>query len=92
MTFALTSSSQVTPSWWEIITKLYPVVDIKEKVKDKLLTGKPNHYNDLIKKVDLETNKMICVFCKEQFIEVARVVNEKDIFAKPEFIFQHIEN
>jgi hypothetical protein len=35
---------------------------------------------------------MICVFCKEQFIEVARVVNGKDIFAKPEFVFQHIEN
>ncbi len=74
----------------EIISEIYPVVKIKKKVKNKLLTGKPIHKEDIINNIKVKKNDIISVFCCNQFIEIAKVINSGEIFAKPLFVLQPI--
>ena len=49
-------------------------------------------YNkDLGKKYKIEKNKIICIFSGGKFIGMFKVVNENNIFAKPEFVLQPIK-
>ncbi len=75
----------------EIITKLHPIIKVKEKEVKRLLTGKPIYKKDLIKEGKMETGKIICVFSKAKFIGMYKVINEKEIFAKSEFVMQPIK-
>jgi H/ACA ribonucleoprotein complex subunit 4 len=75
----------------EIISELHSVVEIKEKNKDKILTGKPIHNKDLIEENKSKKEDVVVVFCKKQFIGIYKVINSKDIFAKPEFVLQPIK-
>ncbi len=72
----------------EIVSEVYPVVEIKKEFADRLLHGSPMDYNFLLKKEEFEKNKIVCVFSEEQFIGMYRVINEKNIFAKSEFVLQ----
>jgi len=76
----------------EIISELHPVVKAKKESKEKLLTGKPILKTDLVKETKIEKGKIVIVFSDEQFIEIAKIVNEKDVFAKPEFVLQAIKD
>lgn len=73
----------------EIVSEVYPVVKIKDDDLKHILTGKPIHNKDL--KLDsgkeFETGKNICVFLENRFIGVYKVINENEILAKPEFVF-----
>lgn len=73
----------------EIISKILPVVQIKSEAVKKLLTGKPIFKDDLTKKIKEKQEKAgesVAVFSEEKFIEVARVVEEGEIIARPEFV------
>ena len=75
----------------EIISEIYPVVQIKKDNIDKILTGKPISHDDVKDKVKIDKDKTICVFNKDRFIGMYKIINEKEIFAKPEFVMQPIE-
>ncbi len=70
----------------EIILQVLPVVQVKEESVQKLLTGKPLFKRDIIGKLEHKDEKL-ALFCKDRFIETARVANEGDIIARPEFVF-----
>ncbi len=74
----------------EIVSEVYNVVEVKKQFVDKLLHGAPIDNKFLIKKEKFEKNKIICIFSGEQFIGMYKVINEKDVFAKAEFVLQPI--
>ncbi|MDP3966555.1 MAG: RNA-guided pseudouridylation complex pseudouridine synthase subunit Cbf5 [archaeon] len=76
----------------EIVSAVYPPVFIKEDNLKKIYTGKPIHYEDLEKKEKFDNGKIISVFCKNKFVGMYQVMNEKDVFAKGEFVFQSIKS
>lgn len=71
----------------EAIKKVLPVVDIKSSSLKKILTGKPVHKSDCISEFRAQKGGAIAIFCGDKFIEVARVIFEGDVLAKPEFVF-----
>jgi len=77
----------------EIISKLYPIVQVDEKEIFRLYTGKPFFDKALVNKADLklERGEKINVFSGNKFIGVYNVVKEEDLFAKPEFVLQPIK-
>ncbi len=74
----------------EIISELYPVVQIKEEYVDKMLHGSPIYNSHLKDKKDYKKENFVCVFSGERFIGVYMVVNEKEIFARSKFVLQSI--
>ena len=54
------------------------------------MTGKPIYDEDLIKETKSKDGEIIVVFCNEQFIGMYKVVNDKNVFAKAEFVMQEI--
>ena len=76
----------------EIISEVYSVVKVKKTRLEHLLTGKPILTADLkIKKeIKFEKEKIISVFSENKFVGMYKIVNEKEIFAKPEFVLQPI--
>jgi len=68
----------------EIISTLLPVVQIKKPLIKQLLTGKPLMKGDMEKSFEAEH---FVVFDKDVFIGVYKGVNEGDIIARAEFIF-----
>jgi H/ACA ribonucleoprotein complex subunit 4 len=74
----------------EIISKVYPVVEVKKEFVEKILHGAPIDYKFLIKKKDFKKEEIICIFCKKKFVGMFKVVNKENIFAKPEFVLQPI--
>jgi H/ACA ribonucleoprotein complex subunit 4 len=75
----------------EAITKVYPVVQIKEDNLKQIFTGKPIHKGDLVKQEKFEKEKIVCVFSGEKFIGMYKVVNDEEVFAKGEFVMQEIK-
>ena len=72
----------------EIITELFPVVQVKESSLKEIFAGSPIHKKDLLKTEKFEKNQIICVFSQQKFIEMAQVINEGDAIAKPKFVLQ----
>ena len=70
----------------EIISEILPVVEIKEDNLKQILTGKPIHKQDLKRKIEIEVGVEVAIFCGERFVEVAEIVNQGDIIAKPQFV------
>jgi len=71
----------------EIISEILPVIFVKDDIAKKLLIGKPLFKQDLINKKEINIKEKIAVFCGEGFIGVYKMINEGDIIAKPEFVF-----
>lgn len=74
----------------EIISKIYPIVQIKRECVDRILHGQPIYQKDLVKEVKIEKDNIISIFSMDKFIGMFRVVLENEIFAKPEFVLQPI--
>ncbi|OGJ16108.1 hypothetical protein A3K74_02655 [Candidatus Pacearchaeota archaeon RBG_13_33_26] len=87
----------------EIVSEIYPAVEVKKGFTEKILHGAPIDYKFLEKEKKFDRvhsvpphssltsqmkGKIISIFEKENFIGMYKVVNEKNIFAKPEFVLQ----
>jgi|TARA_Y100000310_G_scaffold43287_1_gene40372 H/ACA ribonucleoprotein complex subunit 4 len=80
----------------EIISRLCPVIEIKEKEIQRLFTGKPIYEKDILSQGGLGGNsakkdETICAFAKNKFIGMYKIVNEKHVFAKAMFVMQPIK-
>jgi len=78
----------------EVISKLHQVVKIKEDNLAKILTGKPIHEDDLVKKVKVNEGakgEIISVFCGEKFVGMYEIKNTEHVFAKAKFVIQDLK-
>lgn len=78
----------------EIVSEIYPSVEINEDNIQQILTGKPIKDSDLKDKRDVdkfEREDIISIFCGQRFIEMSKVLKEEYVFSKPEFVFQPIK-
>jgi len=69
----------------DAIKQILPEVQVKEKSVKQLLTGKPLFKEDIKGKIPNE--ELFAVFHKDNFIEIAKKLNQGDIVARPEFVF-----
>ena len=69
----------------EIISEILPAIQANQESIKKLLTGKPIFQQDLTEKIPKDAIR-IAVFISDRFIEVAKVINQGEILAKPEFV------
>lgn len=76
----------------EIVSEIYPSVEIKDDDLKHILTGKPIHKSDLAEKekIKFKEGQIISVFLNNRFVGMYKVVNEGDILARPEFVLQPI--
>jgi H/ACA ribonucleoprotein complex subunit 4 len=72
----------------EIVTELFPVVQVKEDSIKRLFTGKPVYLSDLKKPVKIKEGEKVCIFSGDKFIMVAKTVKDTYVFAKSEFTLQ----
>jgi H/ACA ribonucleoprotein complex subunit 4 len=75
----------------EVVSELYPVVEIKNDSAKKILMGQPIYEENLAEKNRFNNGSRIAVFSDSNFIGIYNVINEDRIFAKPEFVFQTIQ-
>lgn len=82
----------------EVVSKLFPVVQVKEKYVDKILHGAPILYDFLKNKSDENLDlagkeKKFCAFSKDRFLGVFETEGTKDenIFGKAMFVLQPLE-
>lgn len=76
----------------EIVSELHQIVEVNESSLERLFTGKPVLFGDLKNKKKFEKDEIICVFVENKFVEMAKVTNEKENFARPLFVLQPIKN
>jgi tRNA U55 pseudouridine synthase TruB len=76
----------------EIVSEIYPVVEVKEEPVGRILHGQPLYNKDLDKKYKIEKGKSVCVFSKEKFIGMFKVEDDGKIFGMPMFVYQEIRN
>lgn len=69
----------------EIISKIIPIIQIKPDNLKQILTGKPIMKEDIRNKFSDE--RLFSIFLKDRFIGIFRKVDEGDIIARPEFVF-----
>ncbi|MGA2130261.1 MAG: RNA-guided pseudouridylation complex pseudouridine synthase subunit Cbf5 [Candidatus Pacearchaeota archaeon] len=74
----------------EIVSELYPVVQIKKDEMEKILRGQPIYQENLTEKSNFNKGTKISVFCGDKFIGVYVITLEGRVFAKPEFVLQPI--
>jgi len=77
----------------EIVSKLFPPIQIKEKYVDRVFHGAPVFYEYLKSKSDeknLEKENRFCAFERDRFVGVFEIVGEGKIFGKPKFVLQPI--
>jgi len=72
----------------EIVSELYPVVQLKKEFVSKVLLGLPPRKEMFVKFPDLDKGERIVIFCGEKFIETATIIKEGKNFVKPEFVLQ----
>ncbi len=73
----------------EIICRLYPSLELKKEKLKEAFSGKPLKKSDLVKEEKIEGEKFL-LFCGEKFIGIYRKTNEKEFYARAEFVLQPI--
>ncbi|MFW5847013.1 MAG: RNA-guided pseudouridylation complex pseudouridine synthase subunit Cbf5 [Nanoarchaeota archaeon] len=86
----------------EIISELYPNIEINPDSIKKLYTGKPILQKDmtktsLIKLKNLKKENLICCFSKNKFVGTYKIINpfpkrETEVCAKADFVLQPLKN
>jgi len=76
----------------EIVSELFPTIQVKEKYVEKMLHGSPLFLEYLKKEIERPTKlETICAFSGEKFIGIYKTEEEKEkVFAKPLFVLQPI--
>lgn len=72
----------------EVISELFPIVQIKEKYIEKVLHGSPIH-EDYVKGKKTDSERF-CAFSGERFIGVYTFIGKEKVFGKPDFVLQPI--
>lgn len=72
----------------EVITELYPSINVKKEIIGRLFNGSPLFKRDLDKKYDFEKSERICVLSGKTLIGIYSVIDSEDVLAKPEFVLQ----
>ncbi len=78
--------SMIVPG--EILSEIYPVIEVKKDSVKNLLTGKPLKKLDSLDKID--SDKFLA-FYKDKFIGIYRKTNETESIGRPEFVLQDIK-
>lgn len=76
----------------EVISQIYPVVQIREESAERILRGQPIYEKNLSKEYGFSEGDRISVFSGDKFIGVFTVVFQDKIFAKAEFVLQPIKS
>jgi len=76
----------------EIVSEVYPMLEIKEDNLKQILTGKPIKKEDLSEANKSKVGEVVCVFCEGKFVGMYKIVDDKNIFAKAEFVMQPLRN
>jgi H/ACA ribonucleoprotein complex subunit 4 len=74
----------------EIVSEIYPALEIKEDDLQQILTGKPIHKKDVIKDEGWKVESVVSCFCDGKFIGMYKMFRGKEIFARAEFVMQEI--
>ena len=74
----------------ELVSELYPSVDVNKESIKKLYNGSPVFLKDLTDKSKIKDSR-VCVFSGDKFIGIYNVINLGEVFAKPEFVLQPIK-
>ena len=76
----------------EVISQIYPIVQIREESAERILRGQPIYEKNLAEKYNFNVGSKISVFSDDRFIGVFTVVFKDKIFAKSEFVLQPIKS
>ncbi len=79
----------------EALQKIMKKVEVKKSEIKRLFTGKPIFISDFLKEENLKKfqhSENVCVFSGSKLIGIYKIVLEREIFAKPEFVLQDIKN
>jgi H/ACA ribonucleoprotein complex subunit 4 len=76
----------------EIVSEIYPVVEVKEEPVARILHGQPLYHKDLEKKIKIDKDKIVCAFSGSNFVGMFKTMDDEKIFGKPMFVFQDIRN
>jgi H/ACA ribonucleoprotein complex subunit 4 len=71
----------------EIVSEIYPIVEVKKEFVEKILHGSPIDEKFLTQKYKFEKDKIVSVFNEEKFIGMFKIINA-NIFAKSMFVMQ----
>ena len=69
----------------EVVSMLFPVVEIKSTSLKNILTGKPLMKSDLASK--LPEGKLFVIFHQNRLVAIMKKSDENDIVARPEFVY-----
>jgi len=80
----------------EIVSELYPAFKIKKESEKRILTGKPIFNEDIecLNEKEIPIGDIASVFCGNRFIGMYKIIgkkDEKEVFAKPEFVYQPLK-
>lgn len=74
----------------ELVASILPVIQVKKEFLKKLLSGSPLFSSFLEKSENIDKlnkDEKLCVFCKDTFIGCYNFTGEKELLARPEFVF-----
>lgn len=74
----------------EIVSEVYPAINIKEDNIVQILTGKPVYKKELAEDKGWKKDSIVSAFCNEKFIGMYKILRGKEIFAKAEFVMQEM--
>lgn len=74
----------------EIVSKVYPALEIRDENIQQILTGKPIYKKDVIKDEGWRVESVVSCFCNNKFIGMYKIFRGKEIFARPEFVMQEM--
>ena len=74
----------------EVISELFPVIEIKQDAVDRILHGQPLYHKNLMKKYDLKKEQVAVAFCQDKFVGMFKIIGGKDIFATSLFVLQEM--
>ncbi len=75
----------------EIVSQLYPVMQINPENLNQIFTGKPIYKKDVANDEGWKKDEIVCAFNEENFIGMYKIFRGKEIFAKSEFVMQPIK-
>ena len=75
----------------EIVSELFPTLELKEKRKEAVWHGAKIKEEDLLEKSNFPEGKLVCLFSKDQFIGIFKTINEGEFILKSDFTLQPIK-